>query len=348
MRFANYFIQKELRMTQAPEFSWLPLVAENYGVKVQGTPVLLNERDEQRVYQVTIVSGESLTLRLCPPGRSYARVQADTEALRFLNRANFPAPVLLQTRTGQAAFAWQPDSWAYAHNFIEGENPEMDLPTLQELAALLARLHLLASRPQDYPAQVNWLAELPGAIEKAEICRTDSKWRTIATEVAATLRGLPDLSKLPVGLIHTDVHEGNLLRGSDGRLYLLDWEDAGLGEMVFDVALVLGWNCVWPVSKNLNGEVNRYDFDKEWCCTFLKAYQEVRPLAPLEAQSLGPAIRFVMGWFAARDIAREVTEPGVSEGLAFTNWAIMHSVTSKWEKTLTQWAIETSPQSGKG
>jgi hypothetical protein len=85
-----------------------------------------------------------------------------------------------------------------------------------------------------------------------------------------------------------------------------------------------------------------YDFDEEYCRTLLGNYQQERPLSQLERQMLGPAIRFVLGWFAARDIERELDEPGVSEGLAFTNWAIVRSVTPEWAATLTRWATETA------
>jgi Ser/Thr protein kinase RdoA (MazF antagonist) len=251
--------------------------------------------------------------------------------------------VLRLTRDGKQVFEWQTGSFGYAHDFIEGEHPEMDLPTLQELAALLGRLHILTDDFEAFPAQVDWLDELETAIERAESCATDPQWGTQAGEVAATLRGLPDFGDLPTGLIHTDVHEGNLLRTPGGKLYMLDWEDAGLGEMIFDLALVLGWNCVWPISKNLSGQVTRYDFDEEWSKAFLSAYQQVRPITGHEAQHLGAAIRFVMGWFAARDIAREVAEPGISDELAFTNWAIMRSVTPRWDATLAQWVKETRP-----
>ncbi|NWJ99017.1 MAG: phosphotransferase [Chloroflexi bacterium] len=327
-------------MTAINNPEWLPLVAENYGVKVQGVPLLLNEREGQRVFRVDTHEGNTLTVRLCSPERPYERVLADTAALLYLEEAGFPAPVLRQTQKGESIFQWQTGSWGYVHTFIKGENPEMDLPTLTELATLLGRLHTLAKSKETFSAQVDWLAELPTAIQRAESCANDPKWGTLAIEVAHTLQSLPDLKVLPCGLIHTDVHEGNLLRTPEGKLYLLDWEDTGQGEMIFDLALVLGWNCVWPISKNLNGEVNRYDFDEEWSLTFLKAYQQVRRLTQTEARLLGAAIRFVMGWFAARDIAREITEPGISEGLAYTNWAIMHSVSPYWEKLLTQWAIE--------
>jgi Ser/Thr protein kinase RdoA (MazF antagonist) len=324
------------------EKNWLALVEENYDVTVQGEPVLLNERSGQRVYRVDTETNGTLTVRLCTPERSYERVLAATEVLNYLTRQDFPAPELRLTIKGAHLFPWKPAAWGYVHTFIEGETfSEMTLPALRELGGLLGQLHTMADPADSNLPRSNWLDERQEALEWAESCINDPKWGAQAVETAEVLRNLPELHGLPTGLIHTDAHEGNLVRSPNGKLYLLDWEDAGVGELVLDLALVLGWLCVWPVSKNLEGQVIRYDFDYEWSRAFLSAYQQIRPLESEEAEKLGAAIKYVIGWFAARDIPREIKEPGITAGLGFTNWAIMHSVTPEWEKKLTQWANET-------
>ncbi len=341
-------------MSEQLALSLLPsLINKYYGVSVAGKPTLLHARDGQQVFKLDLEQGGPLTVRLCTANRSQEKVLADSGALLFLNQAEFPAPKLRLTSQGERIFQWQPGCWGYAQEYIEGENPFMDLPTLSETGWLLGNLHRLVSTPAEYPVQVGWLEELPVSIHRAGRAATDPVWGKIAYEVAENLQNLPDLSSLPLGLIHTDIHEGNLLRSREGPLYLLDWEDAGLGEAIFDLALVLGWNCVWQSEAGINllkpkSPPERYDFDEEYCRTLLGNYQHQRPLSDFEMQMLGPAIRFVMGWFAARDIERELEEPGVSEGLAFTNWAIMRSVTPEWSATLAHWAYETRPASQPG
>ncbi|HEX2915435.1 MAG TPA: phosphotransferase [Chloroflexia bacterium] len=338
-------------MDPQQSYGFLPaLVEQYYGLKMTGEPELLNERDGQLVFKANLEDGAALTVRLCPIYVSEEKVLSDTGALLFLNNAGFPAPHLRLTLQGERVFLWQPGSWGYAHDFIEGQHPQLEPSTLTELGHLLGRLHSLASKPEDYPVRVRWLDDLPHAIRRAELSSENPDWGKKAAEVAASLKDLPDLSNLPLGLIHTDVHEGNLLRAPDGKLYMLDWEDAGLGEALFDLALVLGWNCVWQhrggldfLKRDRNRPPDLYDFDELHCRSFLQAYQQERPLDQLEMALLGPAIRFVMGWFASRDIVREIQEPGVSHGLAHTNWAIMRSVTPAWSETLSNWAWQTRP-----
>jgi Ser/Thr protein kinase RdoA (MazF antagonist) len=323
------------------------LVEENYGVKVAGTPEEMHERDGQRVFYVPLADETALTVRLCTVYRPLEKVMGDTGALLFLQHVKFPAPRLRLTVTGERVFQWGAGAWGYAQEFIPGENPTMELPVLIQLAGLLGQLHNLVNTFSDYPVQVGWLDELPEAIRRGIAASNDPTWGKKAQEIVENLKTLPDLRALPLALIHTDVHEGNLVLTPDDKLYMLDWEDAGLGEAIFDVALVLGWNCVYQsddlLKKFRNKPPEKYEFDEEYCTTLLRTYQSVRPLSDLEAEMLGPAIRFLMGWFSTRDIAREIAEPGVSEGLAFTNWAIMRSVTPEWSAQLTEWAKQTRP-----
>ncbi len=343
---------------QTKNYNWLiKLVAENYAVGVRGEPILLNQRDQQRVFRLNTSEGTALTLRLCPPSHSYEQVQADTEALLYLSRQHYPAPTLRLTRTAQPAFEWQTSSWAYAHDFIEGKQPEWNLATLEEVAKLLGRLHLLNDNTQPFPTKVNWLDDLNQVIERTESCTNHVIWGQPAREVATILSSLPSLAlqDLPNGIMHGDVHEGNLLRNPAGQLFLLDWEHAGIGPLLLDLALVLGWHCLWPASKsqNLSGEpihlaseIDKFDFDfdEEWCKTFLATYQQFRPLTSQEVQYLAVAIRFVIGWYAVRDIEIEVKEAGASDGLALFHWSIIHSLTPTREQRLKQWAIETGVQ----
>lgn len=300
---------------------WLALLAENYGLVAQGEPVLLNQRDGQRVYRLNTREGATLTVRLCSSSQPYERVLAAAQGLLYLTKHHFAAPTLRLTVTGQPLFSWQAGSWAYVHDFIEGEHPAWDLSLLREVAGLLGRLHVMATGSEPYPARVDWLDDLARAVARAQSYAADPQWGSRIAEVAATLQNLPDLRGLPAGLTHGDLHEGNLLRTPAGQLYLLDWEHAGMGELILDLGMVLGWHCLWPATRGpeIFGD---FDFDSEWCRTFLAAYQQQRLLTYSEAHHLGAAIRFVTGWYAVRDIIREIEQPGSSEGLASFHYAV--------------------------
>lgn len=333
------------------------LLMQHYGLRLSGEPRLLNANQNQQVYKVELAGEGPLLARLAQPARSKERVLGETGALLFIGKENFPAPRLRLTLAGETIFEWQPGCWGYLLEYIEGEHvsleptplpgtgPLLELAALAEEGRLLGRLHKMASSKAGYPVEVGWLEEWEEAIGRAERAKVSPEWREKAAEVAATLRALPidELKALPLGFIHTDGHEGNLLRAPDGKLYMLDWELAGLGQAIIDVSLVLGWLCAWRGHPGPTQPPERYDFDEEYSKTFLANYQQERPLSALERRMLGPMCRYLMGWYAARDIERESIEPGSSEdGLALTHWALMRSVTPEWDLTLTRWSLEAA------
>lgn len=333
------------------------LLEKHYGVRVGGEPARLPGEGGQQVYKVELISGETWTVRLALASRTKEKLLAETGVLSFVNRSNFPAPRLKTTLTGETVFEWQPGRWGYALEFVEGNHPPkpeslspgpmLDRASLVELGRLLGQLHkldLVEDRAQDWSA--SWLEEVPTAIEWAEQAAQHPEWAGQAAEIWATLRDLPlaELKALPRVLVHTDAHEGNLVWTPPGELVLLDWENAGLDLAVIDLALVLSWLCSWEQARDNTGMlVERYDFDQEYCRAFLASYQQERTLTGPEREMLGPAIRFLDGWFAARDIKREIAAPGSSGEMARLNWLFMRSVTPEWAATLTQWAGETAP-----
>jgi Ser/Thr protein kinase RdoA (MazF antagonist) len=353
------------------------LLEKHYGVRAWDEPARLPGEGGQQVYKVGLMNGETWTVRLGLASRSKEKLLAETGVLRVVNRANFPAPRLKITLAGETVFEWQPGRWGYALEFVEGNHPPkpespapgpmLDGVSLVELGRLLGMLHkldLAAGQPEDQSADQpvdqsgagplansDWLEEVPTAIEWAEQATHNPEWAEMAGEVRATLKDLPlaELKALPRVLVHTDAHEGNLVWTPQGELVLLDWENAGLDLAVIDLALVLSWLCSWEQARDHTGLLlERYDFDQEFCRAFLASYQQERVLTGPEREMLGPAIRFLDGWFAARDIKREIAAPGSSGEMARLNWAFMRSVTPEWEATLTRWAGETAPPGVRG
>lgn len=335
------------------------LLWQHYALTTGGEPQLLNNRDDQSAFKVALDSGEALTLRLYGVSRPKERVMGGVRALTFLDDSGIPVPHLCLTLEGEPLFQWQPGGWGYLQEYIEGEiplletdapaefGPVLDRATLAEVGSLLGRLHNIAFSTGDYPVELNWLDELPQAVAWAKEAARAPEWAAMAAEIVTNLNSLPvsELKALPYGFLHSDMHEGNLIRTPTGRLFLLDWEDAGLDRAVIDVAMVLGRLCAWKISNEdlkATPAPELYIFNEEYCRAFLDSYQQERPLTEQEGRMLGPCIRYLMGWFSARDMVREIKEPGVSEGLAVVHWEIMRSVTPEWSAVLARWAAETA------
>jgi aminoglycoside phosphotransferase (APT) family kinase protein len=50
---------------------------------------------------------------------------------------------------------------------------------------------------------------------------------------------LPELTRRPFALLHTDLHRDNLVLGPDGILRIIDWEHAMIGDPVHELAVHL-------------------------------------------------------------------------------------------------------------
>lgn len=108
---------------------------------------------------------------------------------------------------------------------------------IERLGRLLQRLHALTPpagvRTVDLAATANGYVDTLAAHDAAAELRSNAM-RERASRAAASLPMRTELR-----LCHNDVHHLNIIDG--GELHLIDWEYAGLGEPLFDLASV----CVY-------------------------------------------------------------------------------------------------------
>lgn len=100
---------------------------------------------------------------------------------------------------------------------------------IARLAKLLRSVHLLSRR------------NFAGRTRLADVIRCymtilGPGGRDVGADALALLARLEDSPSWPVAVCHRDPTPGNVLEDSGGRLWLNDWEYAGLGDPLFDVA----------------------------------------------------------------------------------------------------------------
>ncbi|MHB0856485.1 MAG: phosphotransferase [Anaerolineae bacterium] len=143
----------------------------------------------------------------------------------FLARHGFAhAPALLPTRAGRL---FQPlNGWyAYLLEYVDGRVPDLTPAVYVRMGELLADLHAVPGYPNPY--LFTYQEVLPGFYDIARDL-------PFAEEYLAIVRAWPDFDALPHALIHGEV-VGNTLQRDDGRLVVLDWDEAGVGTRLFDV-----------------------------------------------------------------------------------------------------------------
>jgi thiamine kinase len=152
-----------------------------------------------------------------------ADLQAEARILQLVSEAGLAPPVLRCDPTQRLLVTHWIDP-------VASELDATDAAVIESVAQALARLHRLAV-PGDlrrirFDAQARMLRASSPATEAA--ARLD----TIASDVFALL----DIDGAAPVLCHHDIHTQNLVIDAGRRLWLVDWEYAGLNDPAFDLA----------------------------------------------------------------------------------------------------------------
>jgi Ser/Thr protein kinase RdoA (MazF antagonist) len=224
----------------------------------QSAGLTLARWGENAVFRVDLAD-RRLALRLHRPAYQSAAALASEHAwTAALSEAGVPLPRLLTTANGESApmvaaegvrekrraalFEWLD---GVALRSLRDADP---VATLRDAGALMARLHLHASRwaPPAGFMRPAWDAEaLVGDSPRWGPIEAAASWEPALLRrlhrardlVRANLR---DIGAAPAvyGLIHADLNPTNLMRHDD-RLWVLDFDDCGSGWFAYDAATVL-------------------------------------------------------------------------------------------------------------
>lgn len=158
-------------------------------------------------------------------GSSSAEIDRRLSIFNYLARTGFRrAPALLNTKTGDR-FVRTGGTTICVLEWIEGSPPPATTETWTELGRLAARLNARTVYPHDYAIPVaGAIAELTEQAERYP-------FRSEFLDLVSTLGILADQ---PACLIHGELNPSNSVRSPDGRLFILDWDQAGTGPWILE------------------------------------------------------------------------------------------------------------------
>lgn len=218
-----------------------------------GSPPKLVVNRENAVFDVRLETGERAALRLHRAG--YQTADSILSELRWTERlasAGFPCPVPLRTQEGEllvqrdgapiASLIRWIDAVPIADlNDEEGPDPEL----YHTVGALIGTLHNKTDQIEltgiSRPAwsRETLLGERPawGRFWENPALSNSQKDLLIKTRHAAD-DALKEMAAPDIGLIHADLLQENILQG-DGGLWLIDFDDAGVGNRLYDLGTAL-------------------------------------------------------------------------------------------------------------
>ena len=270
--------------------------------------------------------GDPYVLRLHRPGyHTLAELDSEHAWIHALDAAGIEVPKPIAARDGRnyvpvtiaasgerrfAGLARWTEGRLLSEVLAETADPRRVERYFAQLGALTAAMHNQASAWPPPPHFTRHHLDADGLMGEAphwgpfwEHDSLTAAERGLLIDTRERMRAwLARLGKEPAGysLIHSDMHPGNILIDGE-RLTVIDFDDAGFGWHLYDIAVVLTY---WQSKPNA-AEIER---------AFLDGYRATRPLpnAALAAIKTFRLIRWMasIGWFHQRP---ELKRPAVFE-----------------------------------
>jgi Ser/Thr protein kinase RdoA (MazF antagonist) len=220
-------------------------------------------------------------------GAEYLRAQAEVQST--CSRLNFPAPYVFAAKAGSLVSS-QEDWSALLTQHLDGLRPELSLDYFLRVGMLLGQLHtqvVPSSNDRSFPN--SWWYPLEDATKRLLFILPDLPhipvpWQTFAGECQQTLEASHVLKSLPVALIHGDIYPGNVIAQDHGQLAFIDWEMAGWGPALLDLASLL--NDAYSTDEGTQRA------EGQWIEAAIMGYQRFRKLTSEEKEHLLAAVRF--------------------------------------------------------
>jgi Ser/Thr protein kinase RdoA (MazF antagonist) len=270
------------------------------------TPQVVRRRTsvdaETHVFRVANRQGKQWLLRTrrlnrrLPPrleaGSSEAWLTRQAQALLWCQRHDFPAPVVQRTLEKMVVSTWE--GWAaLLIRYLPGETPDEARNQDLAMGELVGRLHALGGFASQAEA---WWHPPRDAAQRASgvlaaIDDLPDEWLPLLEACQQALAQAGELEGLPECLVHGDCYPGNVLQLANGRLALIDWEYAGRGLRLLDLATLL--------EDGYTGSGESLRVDSPRVKAILEGYSRKIRLAEGEISRLGIAIRFGAAYRAA-------------------------------------------------
>ena len=292
------------------EISFVSRIIEStYGQQISSLePILLTPT--RRIFKA-LGTEKPLVVRTFLPESDNESVHDITANLLFLEQKSFPAERIVKTKDGTPIDT--SESWhTLITTFIDGRPIPSTPEAFYQLGETLGKLHTLDYRSANPPVPTSKL------LPKREVTYALSELTPVRDKVPdplqarynfieSALQKLPDCEDLPKVFIHSDCHPGNGVQTADGAIVLYDWQDAGLGPAVIDLAYLL-LSCdrmaPWLPQSSFTGND---PWPEERIKAIVEGYKQHHQLNATEIERLPDALRFRSLIFGAVNFANIVT-----------------------------------------
>jgi len=192
------------------------------------------------------------------------------KVLLLLEKHNYPAPRLKTMVSGEVLTNYQEKS-VLIKPYREGQVvKDLDEGKVRQVGAALAGLHEIPA-PDYLPNQSVYVVDYYPKVIEQELDRNYKEW--VEERYGNFLKNIP--SRLPIGLVHSDLFSDNILFDGEKLRAILDFETVCRIYKIFD----LGMTVVGICTEGTNIVIEKVR-------ALVQGYQEVRLLEEIEKDSL--------------------------------------------------------------
>ena len=234
---------------------------ENWGL--DGAQLFLKSISENIVFEVTCRIGNKYVLRVHRPNyHSYRALNSEKEWLESLSLAGFQVPKILPTKQAEHYLLINMNGgsrylsvldWIEGRSLYEMQLKGMTVAFLEQALArvgeLISKFHLFSEEWVPSKQFLRHRFDLEGFFGKSPFWGRYWDSEYLSSDQRACLLGSQDViaskinslgySKDVFGLIHGDLHHGNILFDRGKNIRLIDFDDAGFGWYLYDIASLL-------------------------------------------------------------------------------------------------------------
>ncbi len=285
------------------------IVQSNYGLHSLHID-LLQSRASRIVVKLSHTSG-SVVAKINTEPASFPRIKRDLYFAEYVALKGLSLPRIHRTRHGNS-YVETENGLLYLVDFIEGDTPQPNPVFFQQAGTLLGQLHALPIQTYHYQEQFTITEEIPYVRAGFNRCRQLHR-ADHAQQLEMMFEQLSTLRSPHTTLIHSDFFVENLRMTSAGKLYLLDFDDGGLGDPLLDVGYFIAAemleDCFYPsavseqssVASSLTSaelvEAGKVTLNHEKLQEFFEAYCQRFPLQSRDIADIVAYINFATLWY---------------------------------------------------
>ena len=207
------------------------ILTENYGIESPSLEFL--REGGSHTY---VVNGRNKYL-LKVIGPAFANTaRQSVSIMRYLEGNGFPVPETILTKGGLPIFETEDEGekkLIVLMEFIDGDEPELE-SCPSKVGGLVGRFHQLMEK---YPVEPVLHGKEFFIDRYLDFLRKKNYQRITEYEELGD-RLWEKVKNLPYGICHGDLHRGNLLKDSNGEIYLVDFDTACRAPFMFDVMVM--------------------------------------------------------------------------------------------------------------